>query len=336
MGDRKELLLCHDLIVGVVAALEARDIYTACHSMRVARTAELLCHRLNLLDEDAALIHIAAHLHDIGKIGVDDAVLRKQGALSEPEWEQIRRHPLTGYEILCRIQSFAEIAVIVLHHHERWDGGGCPDGLCGEAIPLGSRIIAVADSIDAMMSDRSYRRGMSPARCREQIQRNSGVMYDPDVAAAALENWPELIKSRAEPSSADRPFESGEASFPAEEVSVPSGFPSGAHLEKMREIRAYLLEHLDQKICLNQLCGQFYLSPSTLKRRFKDAFGIPPDAYLRQQRLSTARRLLCTTSLSIAEIAVRVGYESPSRFTAVFKRCYHQTPLQFRKSGFLA
>ena len=117
---------------------------------------------------------------------------------------------------------------------------------------------------------------------------------------------------------------------------MPSGFPSGAHLEKMREIRAYLLEHLDQKICLNQLCGQFYLSPSTLKRRFKDAFGIPPGAYLRQQRLSTARRLLCTTSLSIAEIAVRVGYESPSRFTAVFKRCYHQTPLQFRKSGFLA
>ena len=109
----------------------------------------------------------------------------------------MRRHPVTGYEILRKIDDFKEIAILVRHHHERWDGRGYPDGLSGHDIPPGSRVIAVADSIDAMMSSRSYRPAMTSAACRREIEKNSGIMYDPRVAAAALEHWDELVSRYA-------------------------------------------------------------------------------------------------------------------------------------------
>lgn len=148
----RELLLYHDLIAGIVTAMEARDSYTANHSIRVAEMAVALCEFLNLPGDETTLYHISAHLHDVGKIGIEDSVLRKSIPLTVSEWEQMKSHPMIGYSILSRIDSFEEIAKIVRAHHERWDGNGYPDGLSGEGIPFGARLIAVADSIDAMLS----------------------------------------------------------------------------------------------------------------------------------------------------------------------------------------
>lgn len=160
------LLQYHDLIQSIVAAMDARDAYTARHSERVADMVLVLAAALGLDETSTTLLHIAAHLHDIGKIAVPDAVLRKAGPLTQNELEEMRRHPVTGYEILRKVEDFQHIAVLVRHHHERWDGRGYPDGLSGTDIPLGSRILAVADSIDAMMSSRSYRPAMTSAACR--------------------------------------------------------------------------------------------------------------------------------------------------------------------------
>lgn len=196
MTSSQQLLLYHDLIAGIVAAMEARDPYTASHSMRVAKISEELCWLLKLPENERTVIHIAAHLHDIGKIGINDSVLRKKGPLDKEEWRQMKEHPAIGYNILNKIECFSEIAEIVRHHHERWDGKGYPDGIAGTSIPFGSRIIAVADSIDAMLSKRSYRRNLEPEQCRLEIEKGSEIMYDPQIATVALQNWGRLLESR--------------------------------------------------------------------------------------------------------------------------------------------
>lgn len=185
----------HDLILCVVSALEARDSYTSFHSSRVAEMVEALCRFLGITGDQEELFHISAHLHDVGKIGIRDDVLLKAGRLNDEEWEIMKSHSLQGYEILRKAKLFENVAIIVRGHHERWDGKGYPDGLSGANIPLGSRIIAIADSIDAMISDRPYRKGMDVSICKEEIKKNAGIMYDPDVVKVALENWDDLIKS---------------------------------------------------------------------------------------------------------------------------------------------
>lgn len=192
------LLLYHDLIFGIVTALEARDEYTASHSIRVSDMTEQICCLLNLSEEEMETIHIAAHLHDIGKIGIEDHILRKSGPLNKGEWLLMKQHPVIGYEILKKVERFELIAAIVRHHHERWDGMGYPDGIKGKAIPLGSRIIAITDSIDAMLNDRQYRKKMSPEECRIEIQQNIGIMYDPKIAEMVLNNWGKIIKNENE------------------------------------------------------------------------------------------------------------------------------------------
>lgn len=193
MKENTRLQSYHDLIASIVAAIEARDLYTADHSQRVATMSETIGLFLRLQSEQQTTLHIAAHLHDIGKLGIDDAVLRKTGPLNDREWTDIRRHSVIGWEILRKVDSFAEIAVIVRHHHERWDGGGYPDGIAGERIPLAARIIAVADSIDAMLSRRSYRAGMPISKCRGEIERNTGTMYDPEIVSVVLSHWGEIV-----------------------------------------------------------------------------------------------------------------------------------------------
>ena len=173
--------------------MEARDQYTASHSGRVSDMSEQISRILCLPDEQIEFIHIAADLHDIGKIGISDHVLMREGPLCDDDWRLMRQHPIIGYDILNKVTSFQEIALIVRHHHERWDGCGYPDGIAGECIPLGSRIIAIADSIDAMMSDRLYRRRLDSQSCRLEIQKNRGVMYDPAVTDIVLENWDLVI-----------------------------------------------------------------------------------------------------------------------------------------------
>jgi len=183
----------HDLVAIVVAALEAKDRYTADHSLRVSDMTERVCRQIGLSIDQTEIVHMAAHVHDIGKIGVSDAVLSKPGPLNDEEWSKIRLHPSIGADILKRSAGLSTIAEIVLHHHERWDGKGYPDGISGSEIPLGSRIIAVCDSIDAMMGLRSYRKILSPQKCREEIQRNSGTMYDPDIVEVILREWDNIV-----------------------------------------------------------------------------------------------------------------------------------------------
>ncbi len=186
------LLAFHDFISVIVEAMDSRDPYTASHSNRVSDLTEYICTFFNVSASEREMIHIAAHLHDIGKIGVPDEILRKEGSLSELEWSTMKSHSDIGFKILSRIDGFQEIANIVLHHHERWDGGGYPDGLKGDSIPFGSKIIAIADSMDAMLSDRTYRRGISFQECRGEIEKNAGIMYDPKIVRKVMENWEKL------------------------------------------------------------------------------------------------------------------------------------------------
>lgn len=306
------LLQYHDLSESIVSALDARDTYTASHSNRVAEMVLVLAAALGLGPDETTLIHIAAHLHDIGKIAVSDAVLRKAGPLTADEWQEMRRHPVTGYNILRRVADFQDIAVLILHHHERWDGQGYPDGLSGADIPLGSRIIAVADSIDAMMSSRSYRAAMTGAACRCEIEKNSGIMYDPRVASAALAHWDTLISRYA----ADTPR---------------APYFDRLMLERTRQTHDYLVAHQDSRITLAELAAKFHLSQSSLKLCFKALYGVPVAGYLRTVRMDTAARLLQESDLPVAEIAHRVGYEDPSRFSAAFRRHTGRRPTELRR-----
>ena len=313
LHNASHLMQYHDLIESIVAALDARDAYTASHSDRVADMVLVLAAALGLDEDETTRIHMAAHLHDIGKIAVPDSVLRKAGPLTRPEWEEMRRHPVTGYEILRKIDDFKEIAILVRHHHERWDGRGYPDGLSGHNIPLGSRVIAVADSIDAMMSSRSYRPAMTSAACRREIEKNSGIMYDPRVAAAALEHWDELVSRYA---GADTPR---------------TPYFDRLQLEHTRQAHDYLLTHQGSRITLPELAAKFHLSQSSLKICFKALYGVPVASYLRGLRMDTAARLLQESDLPVAEIAHRVGYEDPSRFAAAFRRHTGRRPTELRR-----
>ncbi len=184
----------HEFVECIASALDARDPYTGNHSVRVSDMSCLLCHYLGLSEEKTQEIHIAAHLHDIGKIGIPDRVLLKEGRLDDEEWELMKKHTIIGADILMKSKQLARISAIILHHHERYDGKGYPYGAKGEEIPFGSRVIAVCDSIDAMSSNRSYRKALPMEVCRSEIEKNIGVMYDPVVAKAALEHWDEIVK----------------------------------------------------------------------------------------------------------------------------------------------
>ena len=173
------LLQYHDLIESIVSALDARDTYTASHSNRVADMVLVLAAALGLDPDETALIHIAAHLHDIGKIAVPDAVLRKTGPLTADEWQEMRRHPVTGYNILRRVADFQDIAVLVLHHHERWDGRGYPDGLRGDRIPISAQVVAMADVYDALVSKRVYKDAYAPDVAVQMILHGDCGAFNP-------------------------------------------------------------------------------------------------------------------------------------------------------------
>lgn len=190
-----EKILYHDIIDSIFAALSARDTYTANHSVRVGDLTQLLCSWLEVEPNEAEIFHMAAHVHDIGKIGIPDAILNKSEKLLPEEWEQIKKHPQIGADILGKSKNLKKISSIVLHHHERWDGLGYPDGLKGHAIPFGSRILAVCDSIDAMKSRRAYRNQLSDEVCYTEIKMNMCKMYDPLIANCALKHWNELMCS---------------------------------------------------------------------------------------------------------------------------------------------
>ncbi len=166
--------------------MDAKDSYTHQHSEEVAAMAYVLAMDMGIMPAQADIIHVAAHLHDVGKIGIPDTILKKNGPLDQDEWLAMKRHPAMGVEIVRPVRALRESGVpeMILHHHERYDGQGYPDGLKGEAIPLGARIIAVADTISAMMQKRPYREASSFEAVREEIASHSGTQFDPRVVEA--------------------------------------------------------------------------------------------------------------------------------------------------------
>ena len=173
-------------LTALTSALDFRDNETGGHSDRVVAYMELLLEQMNIGGAELATLRRGALLHDVGKIGVPDNILRKPTALSETEWSVMKRHPEFGAQIISGIPFLEDVARIVRHHHERWDGMGYPDGLKGDRIPLGARIFAVGDSFDAMTSDRPYRRGLLIDAAREEIRRCANSQFDPAVVTAFL------------------------------------------------------------------------------------------------------------------------------------------------------
>jgi len=174
--------ICQSLL-GLANALEAKDPYTRGHSDRVSRWSRRLGAALGLGAREIEVITQAGLLHDLGKIGVPETVLRKAGPLDAAEWDVMRRHPLIGAQILAPLDFFARGSLIVRHHHERWDGSGYPDGLAGDLIPLGARVVAVADVYDALTSLRPYRVAFTPAAALAYLVREAGRTLDERIVA---------------------------------------------------------------------------------------------------------------------------------------------------------
>ena len=170
----------------LVGAVEAKDPHTRQHSQRVRDFTAELARRLGLPAARIESLQTAAALHDVGKIGVPDAILQKPGPLADDEFDLIRRHPETALQIIGHASFLSAELPVILHHHERYDGRGYPAGLAGEDIPLGARILAVADSLDAMSSRRSYKTSYSLHRIRQELRECSGRQWDPVVVDAAL------------------------------------------------------------------------------------------------------------------------------------------------------
>jgi len=189
VADAQRQTLLKDQTLELAAqALDARDRYTESHSIRVAELAARLGELLELGDREVESIRTAGSLHDLGKIGVRDDILNKPGPLTEEEWEIMRRHPDIGADMIAQHSALADVAPLVRHHHERWDGSGYPAGLKGEVIPFGSRILSVADSFDTITGARLYRRSaMTPIEGVEDISRRANHWYDPNVVDALRE-----------------------------------------------------------------------------------------------------------------------------------------------------
>jgi len=201
---RKQRDLFLDTITILAQAVELRDEYTGGHTLRVSTYALMLAQELQMPTSDVELIRIGTPLHDIGKIGINDAILRKPDRLTPEEFEHMKLHTVKGAEIVNTVPDLRPIIPIVRSHHERWDGLGYPDGLKGEAIPALARVVALADAFDAMTSDRPYRKGMPAAAALVEIEKGSGNQFDPRMAKAFLAMRDSILKEMASEAT-DRP-----------------------------------------------------------------------------------------------------------------------------------
>jgi HD-GYP domain-containing protein (c-di-GMP phosphodiesterase class II) len=172
------------MATSLISLLDLRDRYTGGHSSRVAEYSRRIALQMNLADDETEEIVMAAALHDIGKIGVPDSVLLKQGKLSDEEFEWIRKHPEFGWIAVRNVDGFQRASLMVLHHHERWDGNGYPGNLRGSEIPFGASIISVADSFDALTTDRPYRKGYSQEDAVRELVRCAGTQFRAEVVKA--------------------------------------------------------------------------------------------------------------------------------------------------------
>jgi putative two-component system response regulator len=183
----------HAVVMALANAVEAKDAPTEHHCQRLAYLATRLATRIGLGGPELDAIAYGALLHDVGKIGVPEAILTKPGPLDEGEWVQMRRHPEIGERICAPLAAFGVFGPIIRHHHEHWDGTGYPDGIRGEAIPVGARVVALVDAFDAMTHDRVYRPARSVADALGEVTRLAGRQFDPDLApllVADLEHDP--------------------------------------------------------------------------------------------------------------------------------------------------
>jgi HD-GYP domain-containing protein (c-di-GMP phosphodiesterase class II) len=184
----RQLAVTLEASVGSLAALlDLRDGYTGQHSSTVVDLCEQVARRVGVAGDELEHLRIAAHLHDLGKIGVPDQILHKPGPLDETEWSIMREHPVWGARALESIPGFRCASHAVRHHHERWDGSGYPDGLAGDAIPIGARVIAVCDAYEAMTATRPYRPALAEPLARERIVAGTGTQFDPAATWGLLD-----------------------------------------------------------------------------------------------------------------------------------------------------
>jgi HD-GYP domain-containing protein (c-di-GMP phosphodiesterase class II) len=177
--------LFSDAVESMVEAIHAKDEYTRGHSKRVGSYAELIARALGLSEQEVEEMRLGGRLHDVGKIGIPDSVLGKDGRLAKEEMAQVREHPTIGEQILAPLlREHVTVLAIVRWHHERFDGHGFPDGLSGSVIPLGARIVAVADAFDAMTSKRPYRPALSMAHAVRELVDEAGRQFDPECVRA--------------------------------------------------------------------------------------------------------------------------------------------------------
>ena len=191
---RKESLLKmseeqQSLLDSIVAMVEAKDLYTAEHSVRVGLLSSMIARLLGFSSETVLQFQMAGYLHDIGKVGIPDRILLKHSQLTEQEFDIMKDHSRLGGNIVSKAAHMDSVANIITHHHEHYDGSGYPSGLAGDEIPVGARVVAFADYIDALTSERVYRRALSFEECRKMIEENIGTLFDPAIAAIVLDNW---------------------------------------------------------------------------------------------------------------------------------------------------
>ena len=184
---KKQSKILMKAIKALIAAMEAKDEYTSGHSLRVVKYAMLLADKLNLSQEDRFFLQLSAALHDIGKIGMPDEILKKSATLKEMEFLYMKEHPVIGSKIVSEIDDLKEVAAVIKHHHERYDGAGYPDGLKGEVIPLFARILAIVDAYESLVSDRIYRKSIDIDDAVKILRHNAGTQFDPGLVGLFIE-----------------------------------------------------------------------------------------------------------------------------------------------------
>ncbi len=179
---RNKIMTCYEgTVSALILTIDAKDHYTYNHSNRVSKLSCSIARAMGVPEQTIKEIGNAASIHDIGKVGIEENILKKNGKLSLEEYTEIKKHPAIGVRIVQSIPFLEDAIPVILHHHERYDGKGYPEGITGDQIPLSARIVIVADAIDAMMSDRPYRDALTMTKVLSELKENSGTQFDPEI-----------------------------------------------------------------------------------------------------------------------------------------------------------